>query len=354
MYSVTQRIANIKQPRGGYLPARMFQQTQLHDNEVLNEVENVSPNLVGLAVDYLTRFLTGTPLNSAFSISLSGATIIRQEVKARKLLSKITGLDAESIICACKLCGFDVCCRASVSSYKPIEEINPDSDTIYNIKVMVERSIKFFKKYGPVVKEGLTFQGGYTDIISTGDADFMTEDTLWDFKVSKSELKSKYTLQLLVYYVMGMHSIHNDYKKIKNLGLFNPRLNKVYILSIDKIESNLIVEVEKDVIGYTNKKAKKDNELNGSMFIEKEYFTAADVARMLNRSTGFVYKQIRMGYLPAKKVKNKYQIDKLDFLKYLENIKRKQMIAIIVTLVVLFFGLLVLGLTFLNAKNFLL
>ena len=52
---------------------------------------------------------------------------------------------------------------------------------------MIERSILFFKQYGPITKEGFTFEGGYTKNISTGDGDFLTRDTLWDFKVSKNK-----------------------------------------------------------------------------------------------------------------------------------------------------------------------
>ena len=48
---------------------------------------------------------------------------------------------------------------------------------------MVERSLKFVEEYGPIILEGFTFEGGYTDIVQAGDGDFITEDTLWDFKV---------------------------------------------------------------------------------------------------------------------------------------------------------------------------
>ena len=75
-------------------------------------------------------------------------------------------------------------------------------------------------------KDGFTFEGGYTDIVSSGDGDYLTEDTLWDFKVSKEEPKSKYTLQLLMYYIMGCHSIHPEFQKIEKLGIFNPRKTK--------------------------------------------------------------------------------------------------------------------------------
>lgn len=135
---------------------------------------------------------------------------------AKKLLKGIKGLDNESISNACKLVGYDVCFRAGVIGYKPVEEIKPDSDTIENIVIMVKRSLAFWKEYGPITKDGFNFEGGYTDIVSSGDGDYLTEDTLWDFKVSKEEPKSKYTLQLLMYYIMGCHSIHPEFQKIEN------------------------------------------------------------------------------------------------------------------------------------------
>ena len=169
---------------------------------------------------------------------------------ATSLLADIKGLDKKSITNACKLVGYDVCFRAGIIGYKPVEEINPDKDTIENIVTMINRSLSFWKEYGPITKDGFTFEGGYTDTISTGDGDYLTKDTLWDFKVSKDEPKPKYTLQLLVYYIMGMHSIHKEFKSIKNLGIYNPRMNKVYTVSIDTIPQSVINEVSKDVIGY--------------------------------------------------------------------------------------------------------
>ena len=73
---------------------------------------------------------------------------------------------------------------------------------------------------------------------------------MWDFKVSKDEPKPKYTLQLLVYYIMGIHSVHKEFKSIKKLGIYNPRMNKVYTIDIDSISTDVIEEVSTEVIGY--------------------------------------------------------------------------------------------------------
>lgn len=98
--------------------------------------------------------------------------------------------------------------------------------------------------------DGLTFEGGYTGYVATGDGDFLTDDTLWDFKVSKRKLQNKHTLQLLMYWRMGIHSIHPEYKNVKYLGVYNPRMNVVYRLDVNLISEEVISEVESKVIGY--------------------------------------------------------------------------------------------------------
>lgn len=44
MYSVTQRISKIKQPRGGYIKRKDFTCITLEDGIELNSQENIHPN----------------------------------------------------------------------------------------------------------------------------------------------------------------------------------------------------------------------------------------------------------------------------------------------------------------------
>lgn len=250
MASVTQRIKQIKQPRGGYINPKQFTVTSLDDHTQLFEIENIHSSLVGLAVDYMTRFTIGATVEDAFKISLLGANIIGQTAYAQKLLKKIKGLDDTSLTAACQLSGYDVCFRAGVMGYRPVEEIIPNMQTIANIRTMVNRGENFIKQYGPIVWDGFTFEGGYTNLVSSGDGDFLTENTLWDFKVSIKGPTNAHTLQLLMYYLMGIRSKHKEFQNIKQLGVFNPRLNNVYLLEISNIPLSIISEVSKDVIGY--------------------------------------------------------------------------------------------------------
>ena len=62
MSSVTQRIKKIKQPRGGYIKPSQFKLQKIDDGKILNEQENIHASVIGMAVDYLTRFIMGTDI----------------------------------------------------------------------------------------------------------------------------------------------------------------------------------------------------------------------------------------------------------------------------------------------------
>lgn len=252
MASVVNRIRGITQPRGGYLKLNDFEEIILSDTAELMPCENIHASLIGIVVDYLTRYISGAPSKEAFKIPLIGARIIDEEKKATDLLGKIGGLDDESIFCACKLAGYDVCYRAGKQHYKPVDEIVADQNTISNIRLMVNRSLHFMSIYGPVIKEGFTFDGGYSQVITSGDGDFLTKDTLWDFNVTKNKPNPAKRLQLLVYYLMGKRSIHPEFQNITKLGIYNPRLNIVYLIEVAHISPEIIEDVLFNIIGYTD------------------------------------------------------------------------------------------------------
>lgn len=250
MFSVTERINQISQPHGGYVNPRTFKVTPIHDGK---HVFNILPNyrhIQGLAVDYLTRFMSGRPKEYAFIISLLGAGEVSETDNAKRLLNSIKGLDAKSIYSACQLVGYDIAFRRGSKYFSPVELITPDDNVINNIILMVQRSLVFLQKYGPAVKEGFTFEGGYTEVVSSGDGDYLTSDTLWDFKASQYPPTSNNTLQLLMYYILGFHSVHDEFQYIKKIGIFNPELNTVYELELSEIPDRIFHDISHDVLGY--------------------------------------------------------------------------------------------------------
>lgn len=250
MASVTHRTSVVKQPRKGYLPTSCFSENYLFDGNDIYEVESGVKSIQGLAVDYLTRFMLGFQKEDAFRISLLGASFCSEDTEATSLLSKIVGLDEQSIRSACQLVSYDVAFRLGPSKYTKLDTAVLDDKLIFNIKLLVNRCLNFFRKRGPVKLTGFTFAGGYNKIVDSGDGDYLTDKCLWDLKVSSLPLKKEQTLQILMYYILGLHSIHREFSKIDSIGIYNPLLNIEYTINVNDIDDEIYHNVCKDVIGY--------------------------------------------------------------------------------------------------------
>lgn len=251
MYSVTQKINQVKQPYGGYISPKLFDVIQLDDGKILHKTEEgVSPSLVGIVVDYLVRFHATKDIYEAFKISFKGAQIVNEIKQAQEFAKNIKNLDYNSIKNACNLAYYDYAFRQGPSNFIHEKNITPSIDAADNIKILVLRGINFLEIYGPVLAEGFTFEnGGYTHTISSGDGDFITEGVIWDFKTVK-KITSKHSLQILIYYLMGKHSSQKIFNSIHSVGFFNSRTNQVITLKISKIDPAILKEVE-GIIGYS-------------------------------------------------------------------------------------------------------
>lgn len=310
MVKVTQRIKETKQPRGGYINPKTMEVRYLGGEGVAatfgGEVENIYPTLVGLAVDYLTRWSLdhrrspNLPVSEhVFSFSLSGARALDKEfgtsygARAADLCrlidesrevnpNELTPPTAAAVLAAVELTSFDVAFHAGVHAFNRDAELAPDEITVQHIGTMIDRSLAFFRQYGPVTAHGFLAVGG--DVSGIGD--FVTADTLWDFKVSTQPPTIAHTLQLLMLWIMVERSDWN-WQPLWNtthlmskeewagtwdleaylrdnhvwpddlhgpapthIGIYNPRLNAVYRLAIGSIPADVIAEVARDVIGF--------------------------------------------------------------------------------------------------------
>ena len=260
MTSVKGRIYQIKQPPKGLVPISKFYCIRHKCKEELNEEENIKPNIVGLAVDYLTRFMINNDAAKSFEVSLKGAELAEKyfneynaSLIAKELIKNVNGVDKTSILNAVNLVNYDVFYRNGLKA-KDIDMANlekPDDDTIENIRIMVERSVNCLKHYNRTVVDGFSFNpNGYTEYIDSGDGDYISEDTIWDLKVSKYPPTTNDTLQLAIYYRMWQHSDNSLPMDITRLAIYNPRLNCVYSIETKDIESNIINIIDNDIIGY--------------------------------------------------------------------------------------------------------
>ena len=263
MVSVTERINQIKQPYGGYVPVSMFTKIKFDGDVCFSEWENIRGQLTGTVVDHLTRFMTGTSKEYAFIFSLVGAAVANDYIEgalesSKNLLGGINGLDDESIENACELAGFDIWIKyspmvAMLASALAVTFPKPDSTKI--IRKLVERSVDFFTKHSPVIKTGIIFppsSPACTAEVDWGVIDFLTEDTIWDMKCYRpsTKISKDDTLQVLMYWIMGQHSGEEIFKGITKIGLYNPRQNVAYTLDVSKIPGEVIREIEEKVICY--------------------------------------------------------------------------------------------------------
>lgn len=261
--SVTQRIKGIKgtvnpigQPYGGFLPVKTMEKVILSDQKPPfdHTQEQPSAGTIGTAVDYLTRFNLTQDAQASFHISLLGANRLEKIPMAEDLLANLHGLDDTSIKAALRLAGFDVAYRAGLAGYRPVEDMVISTEAVANIRWMVERSLFFFEKYGPIVCDEPTFSpDGYTRIVWYGDGDFTTATTMWDFKTSIKPPTSAHTLQLLMYWIMARMSGQEQYNTLTSIGIYNPRMDTVWQYHLDPAnpeDVERIRNVRDYVLGY--------------------------------------------------------------------------------------------------------
>lgn len=225
----------IKQPVGGYLSPHKFEKVELDDDYGALPLENVKPMFVGTMVEKLTAAMARNviPADVAFGYRAKSVPVTR-----------FVSLSDSSI-------------RDAFHGYG-YSRIDIDDDCVQHIRIMVKRSLQFLDKYAPNAIHGFRFCLGldkqshdkhFAFFRDGNEIDFLTKDTIWDFKVTSDEPKSTHTLQLLVYWRMGLYTHPAEFESIKYIGIFNPRKNIVYRYSVDDIPLDVIDKVEKNVIG---------------------------------------------------------------------------------------------------------
>lgn len=263
MFSVTQRIKSIKgtpnaQPRGGFLPTKQLKIEEYSDGyELKTEYEQVHASLVGLTVDYLTRFIFDKNARDAFAISLMGAELIGERNYALKLITSIEKewkkkqtITDKIVANALQLSAYDVVYRSSPLGYRPAKDVVADPFTTTDIYMMLDRTLSFLKTQKPLVAFGFSFSGKDAKYIRIGDGDALTQDAIIDFKVSVKPPTSDHTLQLLIYYLMGLHEYPEVFENVTKITIFNPRLNASYSYDLPQLEQWVINEINTNIIGY--------------------------------------------------------------------------------------------------------
>ena len=109
-----------------------------------------------------------------------------------------------------------------------------DTDAAFEISMLSAEILR--QNYGQIDQFNFCWQlleGGYTSIVVNGD--YLTRNALIDFKVLRSDFTKENTLQILIYHLMGLCSVHEEFQQVKWLALFNPRKNLVKFVNVNQI-----------------------------------------------------------------------------------------------------------------------
>lgn len=259
--TVTGRIREVKQPRGGLIKKSDFTKELLHpDSQFISLTdESLTPALVGLTVDYLTRYqLYGA--TEAFAISrigLHNLEISTGHFGDQFFFAEIAklkhDLDQTTILTAAQLASFDTFYRTGYGNPYSYRNLKLNEITYEHIKTMVFRTLNFLqqKTDEKQLVTDFNFDGGYTQTIVNGDGDFHDDHGLWDLKVSKQQFSTKWSLQIVIYYLMGLHSYDAEiYQKMQTLGIYNPRYDVLMSLATNKLTPELRQYIDTNIIGY--------------------------------------------------------------------------------------------------------
>lgn len=262
---MTERVKQIDQPWGGYVRRRDMDEIPMVEELVGSEGEQIefdgfSGGLVGSAVDYLFRLRLGLSPEEAFHIPLVGmerfgsANHVNLGKTRDRLLAEVDDpqLGDDSVAAALCLAGYDVWARTDGVGYDPRFPERADEYTIADVREMVNRCVCFDERFLRITDTGLYFPGGYTEIVSSGDADYMNPFCLLDLKTATRPPQKDATLQLLMYFIMARHSIilEPKYEWLTTIGIFNPRLNRAWFKDVWELGSDLIRFIEEEVLGY--------------------------------------------------------------------------------------------------------
>ena len=285
MNSVTKVIKEIQQPYGGVLPVNMF---RVHDigGDVI-KCDKIRPVIVGKVVDSMLRVTIKSNKERLFKSSILGyekriehfarqfsynsnidyeSKRIAQEDGIFNVYSLINRIDKymndfkfyELAICISLIHQYDIWNEqfSYMSKHTTIESSRPKYYTKGDIRKIVElykRTLNWLCDIigdTSIVFDYKFYPDGYTENVKYGVGDFVCCNTLFDLKCIGNKPKSIHTLQLLTYYVMGLHSHNKLYNNIKKIGIYSPILNILWYINVSDIPEESINFVLNEVLKY--------------------------------------------------------------------------------------------------------
>lgn len=212
-------------------------QTINYNDDVFLRFENVERSLTKKVVKYLSylMYLKGSnqfndnTINLIFQNAISGYLKRENYVNNKRnldnindYLANIKGLDEVSIINTYKVVTFESWLKDPSDAINDTQAINilPDEDTIFNVIIMVKRTLSFLIELKETPK--FNFNSLNKEVVDIECANF-----LFNLKISMKEITDSDFEKIMKVY-------EHSSSTINEVGIFNPRLNIKYVIDINK------------------------------------------------------------------------------------------------------------------------
>lgn len=299
--SLSKRVKQVMQPKGGYLPISKFQVVNLKDDfkvtNYKNKDQEIFSKLINEVVNSISMYLYTNDFAASFRLAIRGIFSYINDYKEYSIKyfrddeltelmldfkSKITtafnfNLDDEDesnnyeiIRNIFTVCQFEVIARFGYEPYKLWKksrgkkiEVDFKSGTVIpdyicrNVIIFIKRTLEFYKNLNKIDFGELLYN---SELISSGSCDFISKETLWKLQISQFDFKNnrnidEVTLKLIISYLMIKNNTHynsKNYSWVSNVGIFNPYINSFCIVYdvVEKIDPIYIKEIEEEVIGF--------------------------------------------------------------------------------------------------------
>lgn len=242
-------------PYNAHFHIRNFiRQRHGNDTELPVGSERIDPPTVATAVHYLTRWvLSAVPARQVFELAYNAAVLVGQEEEAKSCIRDLDAapqrLKARTVEAAVKLSVYEAVCRQGVSYFNRLAYPAPYEYELKHIADLVNRAKKFFLSQG-IIKTQITFDGVNTRHHLKGAVSYLSDDTLWEMKVSKNlHPTSADKIALIVYLIMLRREGRDITNSITKIGLYQANINQSCVFDINTLDPDVYDDIERLIYG---------------------------------------------------------------------------------------------------------
>ncbi len=233
-----------------FFPRVTVSEIDIRDNIILHERVNISEAILKRALMHLMSLFfarTEDEKISLFQTPFIKCSYADGVEMAKRLYDEALAGGEKAANAALKLALFEEGCDSGV--IMPDIGSYADDETVLFINKMAKRCRNFFTLDNKVIKCNFDFEGAYNQKVSGGRGDFLTKDGIWSISVTKMPPSEFEFIVLSAYYVLGQYCYDAaKFRKIKNLGVFNPRLCRAYSVNVAEVPRDITSALTRELV----------------------------------------------------------------------------------------------------------